>query len=537
MTKLRFLLLVAIILQLPFYSVGQFSREQAKDLVLNQILAHDTGHFNVYSSYDTKSDPNGLVLMNNRQISLPYASNWVFLSDDDPFAYWCHPCRYVIVNSNNGDYTVDSADIYPVDFKTGYEIILQIQGPTQLTPPCSNITPTTSITNTHLHAVLIAGGDDSTFVGNLALMYNTLIEAGYPTTNITVLYYKGWYQGIRWNGDLDHNGIIDITNAAYRGLIDTTFKKLSGLIGDEPLNNEDQLFVYVTGDGNFVPSLPDSVSSICIPLRGSPTFDEYTSTNLVAAVHSIPCAQMIFVMQQCHSGGFIDPLRNDQNPACKNRLIQTACGKYEIAHIEYWITSGKSYGEFTYYWSAAARGYYPGTRPWKWSCRVGDFPFSTWEPDYPNNWKGQGHPPDYNPDNGDPILLYGNGVDTGNSDGYTQFIEAFNYANCMNTYTTNGYYNTYQTTALPENPDQDINNGFGSNDLFCLNGIAGNTSTSFVTQTVDSRNYLLGGQLNVLSPMDISDYATFTMGVDNSIIKVYQNKQFNIGSNVTFKPN
>jgi len=37
-----------------------------------------------------------------------------------------------------------------------------------------------------------------------------------------------------------------------------------------------------------------------------------------------------FCNAQCHSGGFIDPLRNDQNPACKNRLIQTACGKYEI---------------------------------------------------------------------------------------------------------------------------------------------------------------------------------------------------------------
>jgi hypothetical protein len=63
MTKLRFLVLVAIILQLPFYSIGQFSREQAKDLVLNQILAHDTGHINVYSSYDAKSDPNGLILI------------------------------------------------------------------------------------------------------------------------------------------------------------------------------------------------------------------------------------------------------------------------------------------------------------------------------------------------------------------------------------------------------------------------------------------------------------------------------------------
>jgi len=337
MTKLRFLLLVAIILQLPFNSIGQFSREQAKDLVLNQILTADTGHINVYSSYDAKSDPNGLILINNRHISLPYASNWVFLSDDDPFAYWGHPCRYVIVDSGNGDYTIDSADIYPVDFKTEYELILQIPVSPAQPLPCSDINPTSASLNSHLHAVLISEGDAPTFLGNLALIYNTLIEAGYPKKNITVLYSRGVCDSARWGGDFDNDDTCDITNAAYRGLIDTTFKKLSGLIGNEPLNNEDQLFVYVTGDGDFVPSLPDSVSSIDIPLRGSSnSHDNYTSTNLVAAVHNIPCAQMIFVMQQCHSGGFIDPLLNDTNTSvCKNRIVQTACGKYEIAHLEY----------------------------------------------------------------------------------------------------------------------------------------------------------------------------------------------------------
>lgn len=474
--------------------------------------------------------------MNNRHISLPYASNWVFLSDDVPFAYWCHPCRYVIIDSSNGDYTIDSGDIYPVDFKKEYEIILQIPVSPASPLPCSDINPTSASPNSHLHAVLISGGDAPTFLGNLALIYNTLIEAGYPKKNITVLYDTGWYSGIRWNGDFDQNDTIDITNAAYRGLIDTTFKKLSGLIGNEPLNNEDQLFVYVTGDGDFVQSLPDSVSSIDIPLRGSSNSGDYTSTNLVTAVHNIPCAQMIFVMQQCHSGGFDSALISDNSAACKNRIVQTACGKHEIAHIEYWITSGQLYGEFTYYWSAAARGYYPGTVPWKWSCRVGDFPFSTWEPDYPNNWQGQGHPPDYNPDNGDPVLLYGNGVDTGNSDGYTQFKEIYNYANCMNTITHNGYYNPYYTSLLSENPDHDINNGFGSDDLFCLNGIAGNTSTSFVTQTVDSRSYLLGGNLNIFSNININSNAQLTMGVDNAIIDAKPNVNFQIpGTQVTFK--
>jgi hypothetical protein len=86
MTKLRLLGLIAILLQLPFLSLGQFTREQAKELVLKQVLFSDIDHINVYSSFDAKSDPVGLNLMYNRVIPLPYSSNWIFFSDDNPYA-------------------------------------------------------------------------------------------------------------------------------------------------------------------------------------------------------------------------------------------------------------------------------------------------------------------------------------------------------------------------------------------------------------------------------------------------------------------
>ena len=150
MTKLRFLLLIAIILQLPFHSIGQFSREQAKTLVLKQILAADTGLINVYSSYDTISGTDSLILLNNEKIPLPYAYNWVFFSDDNPLTYWYHPCRYVIVNSSNGDDTIENSDIYPVNLQTGYEPISLIVDPPTVQPPCTSTTPTYASPNPHL---------------------------------------------------------------------------------------------------------------------------------------------------------------------------------------------------------------------------------------------------------------------------------------------------------------------------------------------------------------------------------------------------
>jgi len=533
MIKLRFLLLIAIIFQLPFYSIGQFSRDKAKALVLNQILVADTGHISVYSSYDSISDTTGIILLTGKKISLPYNSSWVFLSDDDPFADWNHPCRYIIVNSENGDYTIDSADIYPVGFQNAYGLIL---APAILppyvppVPPCPDIAPTYASPNPHLHAVLICGIENSRWDGNLAVMYNTLKEAGYPTKNIDVLYCSGKTDSTKWGSDFDHNGTCDINHTAYRDTINFVFNQFA--TGQGRLGKEDQLLVYVTASGGYNNDTTPPMSYMAVPDPNS----QYYSSELVNAVRNIPCAQMIFIMNPCYSGGFVHPLIGDSTAACRNRIVQTAADTAQVAHPEFWI-SGESYDEFTFYYSAALRGHYPGSVPWEWGCKVGDFPFTTW---YPVRWGAKPHPSDYNPDNGDPSAYDDSSfVSPGNSDRYTQFVEAFNYANCMDTWSENGYYNRYPQlwTGIPdESPQFGINNGFSVDDLFCVNGIAGNTSTGLSSpQTVAGRSYLLGGNLNILSDINISQSAEFTMGVDNAIIDAKPNVNFHItGQQVKF---
>jgi hypothetical protein len=528
MSKLRFLFLFAMILQLPFTSIGQFSHQQAIDLVLNKILVADTGHINVYSS-DTTIDTSTLILKYNRTIALPYASNWVFLSDDNPFASWSHSCRYVIVNSSNGDYTIDTSNLCPVNLQTGYEAILLRPILPPLGFPCANSIPTHASPNPHLHAVLICGYDVDRYNTDIATVYNMLREAGYSKDNITVLYGLGYSSGTAsWGGDFDGEGPSDINDSATFLTLNNTFSTLTGTLGAE-----DQLFVYVTGEGgqDAMQQIP-SVIFLSAVVGENP---EYTTTNFVSAVQNIACAQMIIVMEPCFSGGFISPLINDPNALCKNRIVQTATDAISPSYAEEYLTGGHI-DEFTFYWSAAARGHYPTDRPWMWGCPVGDFPFTTWNPSI---WGSLPHAADYNPDSGDPSAYFSiPPVQPGNSDGYTQFIEAFNYADCMDSYSAYGYYNPYQSWGT-ENPSNGINNGFSVDDLFCLNGIAGNTSINLTSpQIVAGRSYLLGGQLNVLSDMNISGSAELTMGVDNSIIDVGQNSQFKVlGQNVRFNGN
>lgn len=91
MIKLHLMFLITSILLLPFISKGQFSREQAIDLVQNQILVNEQPI--LYASNDIIPAEPRLILSNGQNISLPYQGNWVFFADDKPLANWDHSCR------------------------------------------------------------------------------------------------------------------------------------------------------------------------------------------------------------------------------------------------------------------------------------------------------------------------------------------------------------------------------------------------------------------------------------------------------------
>jgi len=78
MKKIYSLFLIATILMLPFLLKGQFSKQQAEDLVLNQVLVDDTGYINVYCSFSSIHDTNMIFLADGDTIPPPFQDNWVF---------------------------------------------------------------------------------------------------------------------------------------------------------------------------------------------------------------------------------------------------------------------------------------------------------------------------------------------------------------------------------------------------------------------------------------------------------------------------
>jgi len=122
MKHLKFFSVLFVALFITTTIFAQFSRQQAIDLILNDVLSDDLDNIDVYasiSSYTTNAS-----LIDDDNAVNPYSGSWVFYINDSPFASWYHPCRYIFVSSSNGDYYVVNKKIYPKYLSTDYEEIL-----------------------------------------------------------------------------------------------------------------------------------------------------------------------------------------------------------------------------------------------------------------------------------------------------------------------------------------------------------------------------------------------------------------------------
>lgn len=497
--------MMAFMLTVSAQNGNGYTKQQADNMVLNTLLISDLESSDVYS-LDTLISMNDTIWhFDGSFIKSPYNMAWAYFVDDCPFANWVHPCRYIFVNATNGNYQLIYSELPPENFY--FTPLSLFTRPTPVSYDNGVIeTPMVKTVqdNPHLFAVLICGSEGASeyrFKNDVSAVYSTLTNVyGYPKSNIYVLYNTG---SSLFGNDLDGDGDPDINYNARKETITDVFNELSGKSNDYPeipeLDVDDQLFIFVDDHGGR----SNGISYFTTPTG------VYYDTTMAKDLEQVKCAQIAVLMQPCKSGGFPVRLTDyvNYNVQCKNRSVHSAANN-EWSWSESIITHN-NYCEFTYYWVAAVRGYYPGnpidqynTNPWDNSYPTGTNPF----PNYP----GHNSYHDFDPDL--------------NGDGYIQMEEAFNYADALDRYSPNGfYYSFYYNNALViENPQQSINIGFDSNDyLFTLGGIAGLVS---VSQFVDNRNYLCGGNLTI----DQGKSVTFNTGskffiAKNNNIKVQNN--------------
>lgn len=216
---------------------------------------------------------------------------------------------------------------------------------------------------------------------------------------------------------------------------------------------------------------------------------------------------MIFHIQQCFSGEFIDDLSDLANVQCTNREVHAACEPDEYSTSEVWVTyegSGQpnlntvNFTEYLFYWNAAARGYFPDfDQPWLniTEYTVGEFPLEDYIPGHDGNW---------NPDT--------------NNDGIVTMGEAHEYAHWMDTWSYHGVFIPFWEN-LPSHyyhsPDPFYNIQF-SEDILTLLGLTGEIIYSQSVQGIFS----IGGPISITSPSSLTLLPNTNLYFINDVVMV-----------------
>jgi len=510
MKTLRIIFLIAIIGLLIIPVQAQYTKQQAINLVLNQMLNDDLDRVDVFLSASTKSNQESIALGNNTSVILPYTNNWVCFVDDMPFAKWVHSSRYIIIDAATGNYQIQNKRFFPPDWKTNYTTISERPRPTPIALPANEaIEITRASPNPNLFAVIILGSSDERFKNDASAIYCTLINTyGYTKENIFVHAVTSYdMDGDDYPNDFDY--------FASKNAIEHTFKELEGETNSSSeipkLKPSDQLFIFVTSHGG----MDDDENSYIILPDNNP--DELFDYNLSEYLKNTECSQIIGVFAICEAGGFYNKLQDCDDALCKNRSIHTSSNT-ESSWWEYWITNG-NYDEFVYYWTAAVRGYPYSYNPYEVYTAAGSFPF---------DYYFTNHPEDYNPDI--------------NEDGVVQMSEAFDYANNMDTWSEYEYYNPNSNIGssgeepddfVPEVPLEYTDISF-EDDLLSLAGIQGLLEDS---QPIENRNYMIGGILSVDDNFTIPANSHIYLTGENGEIDVLQGTSLIIEENVTLTGN
>jgi hypothetical protein len=490
---------------------SQSWRTNADAFIVNQLFVNNVGHVDIYAFPELLYGSDYVFSIDGDTIQVPYQNCVGYFIDLMPFAHWAHPCKYCFVDASN-HYTIIDAEMPPqCNYLVPVSLLPRVN-PAPMTFAVDTTAPriVQHDNSNHLWAVLICGDEcESHFRDDclipeywfdLSSVYTVLTNKfGYQEASTTygdpsdrriivsaptALKNRYTFQQYDLNGNNSYNSNTGVAVGDFfdynettetkhsKATIDSIFKCFAGdehclqVYHDQglvELTEEDQLFIFVTGIGRRDDGLNKSYFTVHDMGQDRERIydDEFASL-----LRGIKCSQMTLVMANNYSGGFVDEFMNDiSHPdcQCKNRIAQSAASAdgyaYGEEHNVYYNNSGNYAScvtEFVYYWASSALGYYPyfntydgSVGPWSVPSvgrKVGDGSM---------NWS---HYFGTVSEQQNPHALYDVNPDSDN-DGILSLREMFEFANDLDSWSEEGYYNSaydpaYYSWYVPEEPQQ-----------------------------------------------------------------------------------
>jgi hypothetical protein len=305
-----------------------------QDGAFRRLSAKQRATTNLYVLEDVQP-AKSMIMAGHQKIPIKQPTAVVFV-DDEPMANWSHDCRYLLHDADSGKlYQEVNAGfppylVNPPDTFKAFHLPVVAQNPLRrIWKPEIEIKFPWRVRKGNRYAILFSGASNNRHTNDLEFLYRQLVDRFYfDEDNITVLNYdgtinySGWPQPVTsWPGDgtaytMTVNGAG--TKQALEDAIDALKSKLK---------QDDLLLIHTNNHGGH-----DGTESYICTYSGP----DYTASDFASKLSELPAfADLIVMMEQCHSGGFNDAVI--ESSTAERTTFAAACteGKNSIGGADF----------------------------------------------------------------------------------------------------------------------------------------------------------------------------------------------------------
>ncbi len=287
----------------------------------------------------------------------------VVLADLAPERNWAHPCRIYLHDAATGKlYDQIDASFPPIQIKRGSSPVEHFHTPVKLRDSvrsgrsiASGTAPPVNALANHpgqRYAILFSGDSDNRHLNDLEFLYRTLIDIyDFAPANIQVVNHDGT---INYDGAPNPIGNWPGDNTAYRIVVNEPgtragFQNAITAIAAQ-IQPEDLLLIHTNNHGA---GPGDGVADFCLCAQDAANdWAAYFVNDFISDLGGLPAFEVLMVMmEQCRSGGFINPIINNSPAIWTHVVTAVAAGDYSLG--------GANFDPFAEDWIAALAGQYP----------------------------------------------------------------------------------------------------------------------------------------------------------------------------------
>jgi hypothetical protein len=275
-------------------------------------------------------------------------------ADDEPFANFSHPCRYLLYDAKSGDLYREKPAQFPPFEKERPRTLQVFHEPSQWIekPNIYKVRPyfrcPILLPEGTRYAILYAGMSNKRHLNDMEFLYRTLVDLyAFNPAHIYALSFDGTLNtqdGVQthWPGD-NSAYRIHITGSGTRADLEAAIDDLKGKI-----KSQDVLLIHTNNHGGWDGA--PGTANLCT----YPSWDGYYANDFAAKLAELPhFRKLIVMMEQCHAGGFNAPIIA-HSPATDTSVASAA-----IESLSSWVSPDGNWDPCARDWIAAQAGHDP----------------------------------------------------------------------------------------------------------------------------------------------------------------------------------